>query len=251
MSRSTKIYTLTLAPGVAQVLLVNGSFYKVLSATGPISVTRDDGSTVSPLLPGRGERDVEFARLTVVDLSGGVNVVQIIVGDSSFTDDRVSGEVSVVDGETATTLALRGFIRGVRVPAVAAQNGFFSIANLAASAENVFVQDISMGGGAAGQGIQLFRFNGTHALGTLITGQNKYFGRPDSSVVVRYGSIVGIGGLGLANGNIDELPVAALTVVQRKLTQPALIEPDKGLVLMGATVNLEFYASMQWREIPV
>ena len=62
----------------------------------------DGGSSLSPLYAGQGQRK-EFQRLTVTDKSGAANVVLIIVADDDFIDDRITGEVSVIDGSKART----------------------------------------------------------------------------------------------------------------------------------------------------
>lgn len=90
MSRkATALYDFTLTAGGSFDLPVDASFYKILTSTGDISVTRDGGSTVKPMRAGRGERGVSFTKLTLRDLSGAPNSGTIIVGDSGFIDDTV------------------------------------------------------------------------------------------------------------------------------------------------------------------
>lgn len=88
MGRATQTYDFTLTAGGSQVLNVEGSFYRIQSATGNVEVRRDGGSVLGPLTVGQGER-AEFRRLTLRDLSGGANSGRILVADGSFIDDTV------------------------------------------------------------------------------------------------------------------------------------------------------------------
>ena len=87
--KTTTLYDFTLVAGGSQVILADANMYKVLTATGDISVTRDGGATIKPLRAGRGERNVEFQRLMIKDLSGAPNSGTILVGDSDFIDDTI------------------------------------------------------------------------------------------------------------------------------------------------------------------
>jgi hypothetical protein len=87
--KSTQLYDFTLAAGGSQVILADANFYKILTATGDLKITRDGGSTVRPMRAGRGEREVEFKSLIVTDISGAPNSGTIVVGDSNFIDDTI------------------------------------------------------------------------------------------------------------------------------------------------------------------
>ncbi len=87
--KTTTLYDFTLTAGGAQIILADANMYKVLTATGDISVTRDGGATIKPLRAGRGERNVAFQRLMIKDLSGAPNSGTILVGDSDFIDDTI------------------------------------------------------------------------------------------------------------------------------------------------------------------
>jgi len=87
--KSTQLYDFTLAAGGSQVILADANFYKILTATGDLKITRDGGSTVRPMRAGRGEREVEFKALIVTDISGAPNSGTIVVGDSNFIDDTI------------------------------------------------------------------------------------------------------------------------------------------------------------------
>ncbi len=87
--KSTQLYDFTLTANGSQVILADANFYKVLTSTGDLKITRDGGSTVRPMRAGRGEREVDFQRLTITDISGAPNSGTIVVGDSNFIDDTI------------------------------------------------------------------------------------------------------------------------------------------------------------------
>lgn len=120
MARASQIYTLNLAANQTQVLLVDGGYYKILSQYGPVAINREGGSVLNPMLAGQGER-LDFKRLSVTDVSGASNTVSILVADESFVDDRISGEVSVVDGGKARSISGNALISMAGCGAVAGQ----------------------------------------------------------------------------------------------------------------------------------
>lgn len=87
--KTTSLYDFTLTANGTQVILADANFYKVLTATGDIQVTRDGGATIKPMRAGRGERNVPFQRLILKDISGAPNSGTILVGDSDFIDDTI------------------------------------------------------------------------------------------------------------------------------------------------------------------
>jgi hypothetical protein len=89
-SRAAQVYDFTLGAGETQTLLCDGSYYKILSATGALNVRRSNGSLLPGLMPGQGERDQDFHALTITDASGAPNAGKIVVADRTFIDDRLT-----------------------------------------------------------------------------------------------------------------------------------------------------------------
>lgn len=87
--KATQLYDFTLAAFGSQVILADANFYKILTSTGDVQITRDGGSRIRPMSAGRGEREVEFLRLQITDISGAPNSGTIVVGDSNFIDDTI------------------------------------------------------------------------------------------------------------------------------------------------------------------
>lgn len=88
-NKVTTLYDFTLTANGSQQIQADANFYKILTASGDVSITRDGGSTVKPMRAGRGERNVQFLTLTIRDLSGAPNSGTILVGDSDFIDDTI------------------------------------------------------------------------------------------------------------------------------------------------------------------
>ena len=109
MARAAQIYDFNLAANQTVELLVEAGFYKLLSASGNVKVTREGGSTISPLLPGQGER-LNFKRLTIQDTSGEANAVSILLADESFVDTRIYGAVNVIDGGRLLTMTDAAYV---------------------------------------------------------------------------------------------------------------------------------------------
>lgn len=142
MSRAAKIYDFALPANGARELLVEGSYYRILSSTGAVEVRRNGGSALGPIYAGQGER-AEFNRLTLVDKSGASNIGLVIVADDTFIDDRITGEVTVIDANAKTTLANRAFSGNTASLALAGNYSHTQVFNSDPS-RNVFVRSMSV-----------------------------------------------------------------------------------------------------------
>lgn len=109
---SAKIYPLTLAAGASFTLQATGDYFKVLRASGPVEVRGNTFGSLGELQAGQGLDRTPFQALTLRDVSGASNTLRIVVAGEDFVDDRISGEVSVIDGSKARTLA--GAVFGFR-----------------------------------------------------------------------------------------------------------------------------------------
>lgn len=86
-------YDLTIASGATANLLVTGDYFKIMSASGPVSVRSDFGE-LSGLIAGQGLEDTPFKFLTIRNQLGASNNVRIFVGDEKFIDG-MSGAVAI------------------------------------------------------------------------------------------------------------------------------------------------------------
>jgi hypothetical protein len=94
------IYDVTLAAGAAANIGVMGTFAKVLTApAGAVQLKLDGGEGYS-LLPGQGVRSLAgklFRDVMVKNLAASAQTVTVFVGDASFEDTRITGNVTVID----------------------------------------------------------------------------------------------------------------------------------------------------------
>lgn len=237
MSRAAQIYDFTLAAGGSFEILAEGSYYRILSATGSIEVRRDGGSRLAPMLPGQGERD-EFQRLTLRDLSGAPNTGFIIVADGTFIDDRITGEVSVIDGEKARTIAGGNYMAAMFSAAVAAQHSHAQLWN-PSSNTRIVVNQLDVTSSVAQQ-IGVSRHNAaltSVSAGTIINkllssaavgmGQSRF--QSNATIIP---TIVG-----------KRVNVQANQTILYPLRGPIVIPPGWGLTIWGYTVNADVTAN--------
>lgn len=137
-NRAAKIYAFQMAAGGTFQVLAEGSYYKLLSVAGDVSVARDGGTDMA-LEVGQGEKDAEFKYLTIRDLSGALNSGTIVVADNTFVDDRVQGLVEVVDGDATRTKAGGMYMATPASAAVAGQLSHAQLWNPAGSGKNLIV----------------------------------------------------------------------------------------------------------------
>lgn len=81
----TKIYTIVIPSGESQRLLVQGQYFKILAATGTVSVSSDFGK-LEDLIYGQGLESTPFPYLLLTNTSGASNTIRILIGDENFID---------------------------------------------------------------------------------------------------------------------------------------------------------------------
>lgn len=105
MSNAIQLYPFTLDPFETVDLPASGSYFRVISSSGAISVRLDSGNTVGPITQGQGLKNTDFNRLDVTDTSGAPNNGVLIVGTSEFVDVSVTGQVQVTNNGGAFSQA--------------------------------------------------------------------------------------------------------------------------------------------------
>ena len=243
MARAARIYDFTILPGGSFTLLVEGSYYRLLSSTGAIEVRREDGSVVGPLMAGQGEQNQEFKRLTLVDKSGSNNIGTIVVADNTFVDARTTGEVSVIDGELSRSKSGNAFATSFGLGAVGGQYAIIEIWNPAGSGKRCIVSDLQFSSSTAAA----YALVRTSALVVAPSGalSKSNIGAVSQTKCNGYNSAtVPIG------PNLEQILVAASISVGRIFKQPYIIEPNSGLAVYNSAIGLNMYASVQFTEEP-
>jgi hypothetical protein len=235
-----RIYDLSLSAGETEVLPVVGRFFQVLSATGRVRVRTNTNLEVD-LLAGQGVRDFHFQELQVRDLSGGANLVYILAGDAPLDDRRVTGEVSIIDGGRARTLANLAFMRNVYVPAAAAQTSYAQLWNPVGSGRRVNVTQVW--GASAGAGGLVLSIGSAQGGGGATTGTSKLGGGATGS-----GVLYGTQGALPASTPMFSTNIVANGSINVRVAEPIMLPPGYGLTLNHGTVNSELAASFEWFE---
>jgi hypothetical protein len=155
---AAKIYPITIPANGSFVLPAPADYFKVLSATGAFKVRGDSFGEMGALLAGQGLRGVPFQRLDFIDTSGASNELQVLVAGADFVDDRVTGEVSVIDGGKARTRSNTAMTAQIYCGAVAGQYAHCQLWNPADSGKNAFIEQLFLNGAAA-QGVSVLSHN--------------------------------------------------------------------------------------------
>lgn len=183
------------------------------------------------LKPGQSFRcepgKVETSWVLVNYAGAGIITGFVTIGLGQIQDNRITGEVSIIDGGSARTRAGKAFSSNIFCAAVAAQYAHCQLWNQSTTV-NMMVE-------------QLIAFS-TAAVGVTIRGHNAQLSTPSGSAnpQSKY-----IGGAASANQNriqnavaaipvgatIGSLLMAANAMAIYKLTEPILIQPSQGLVL--------------------
>lgn len=233
--KASNSYDFTLTAGGSFILPVSGSYFRILTSTGALDVRGDFGRI--GVLAGQGHKELNFTKLTLVDKSGAANVGTIFVSDGAFIDDRITGEVSVIDGGKEKTKS--GIVFGSRlgVGAVAAQLSEAQLFNPASSGKRLIISSFS--GIAGGNGV--YFGIGSVQLATLsLAPQNKLSG----------------GVAAITQGRIENnAALVAMTLmgqaasgVQVKELEPYVILPGYGFCLVANDVNTNLFASFHISE---
>lgn len=236
MNRAAQIYDFVLTPGGSANLAVAGGYYRIMSATGPVRVRREGGSQLGPLYPGQGERQ-EFNRLTITDLSGAANTGYILVSDESFVDERITGEVSVINGERAKTDAGKAYLANIFCVASIGNYSHVQLFNPSASGRNVYVEQAILNTYYLTSPTNFyFKFNtAALAIANAPPGpRNKNLNGGNASASLLYfennSAQLGTGFLELGAGNSSSFTF-------NPKGGPILLRPGVGLVVSPAIVN--------------
>lgn len=239
-SNNVQFYDFNLSAGGSQWLPVEGAYYRIIASTGAVAIKEDVGTTVGPIYAGQGMKNRNFNGLTISDKSGAANKGTLIIAGSDFVDDRITGEVSTIDGGKARSLASAAFIGYVTAPQVAAQYAQAEIWNKSTT-KNLIVPALSIATTAANT---LFLTLETVQLANLFSaGKCKRTGGAAQ------------GELRNASTAVQPLPVNALKgwvlpqgYVEYKSSEPFIVGPGQGLRLSSYVQNIDFGATFEWFE---
>jgi len=244
--RGSQTYPFSLAAGGSIPILCNGSYFKLITCTGAIEVTGDKFGRTGNILAGQGLRGAEFNRLTITDKSGAPNIGVIFVADEDFVDDRITGEVSVIDGEKARSLAAGVLSAGGVQNATAGNLSSVQLWN-PSTTKNLILRTLSHGTGAA----SLTRVYGAAvALAndiTAISASNLLIGGGIGVAQIRAAANIAVMP-GFANNLIASIYSSGLVNVPHPMKGSIVIQPNKGVTLTAGVVNVDLIANLEWFE---
>lgn len=230
-----KVYPIELAAFGTFRLPVQGSYFKIRTATGRVEVSGNTFGKLGALDAGQGLRGAWFDDLTLTDVSGGANEIEIIVAAAEFVDDRITGEVSVIDGARGRTLAGDEFTSSTWTGAVAAgETGAVQLWNPLGSGVRLVIA-----GYLATNYTTLI--DTTASLGAVVgVARNKRRGAGGASVC----EVRRLVAVGAPAGNELWQAPSGLPVYP---TAPWIIEPNRGIALY-APVAANFVGCFDFRE---
>lgn len=243
-NRAAQLYDFACSANGSVNLAVSGGYYRIMSATGAVRVRREGGSQLGPLYPGQGERE-EFNRLTITDMTGAANTGFILVADESFVDERITGEVSVIDGGRAATLAGLSYLTLGSLGVVAGNYNCFQLLNPSGSGRRVILE-----GFFASVTVASFIFIGPNpvALPNIYgasTNTNKLIGGLAGSAERRWENAAAV------NGNTSGVLGFYLQASQNYLysfKRPVVLPPGTGYAISNRTIAADLQSGFDYYE---
>lgn len=96
MSSYSRVYDFSIPANGTIFLEVPGDYYKIIANTGNIGTRRDGSNVLQPMYAGRGEKGAVFQRLAMTDLSGSINIGQILIASGAEMVDTTLQLVGAV-----------------------------------------------------------------------------------------------------------------------------------------------------------
>lgn len=239
----TRIYAFRVAPGAMFPLDVEGKNFIVKTSSGPVNV-KWPGGYLQSLEAGQGQNIPKgFQRLNMTN-PGAVTVYgTLLISDEDFIDKRITGDVSVIDGEKARTLAGGGFMGHVTCgvggdyPAVQLFNN--------STTNNLIVTGLSASLDVAGS-IYLYGSGTVLAVGAATPANALVGSAAASSALLRS---EGFGAWPPNPYNIlKSFSIGAASPEEIKLSRPIVVPPAFGLNVIGAPVSANLAGNFEWFE---
>lgn len=228
----------------------NFRYFKLLYAPLPVTIRWGvNGCTnqLTNVLPGRGFRaapgEPDFGRLEIINPVNQLIIAEFSDGDS--INDRVVGEVSVINGERSRTIADIAFFSYNGIGGAAAKYSHCQLWNPAASGKKLVVEQIIVSSPANTE-IQLGSYNAQLLTASAEGGVSKRIVAGAAASVAEQRRETNAAIL-ITKGFADFLAAASQPVVIRP-TEPIIIYEGWGLNVVNLTVNVNVYATFEFYE---
>ena len=245
---AAKINPFTIPANGSFSLLAVGDYFKVLDATGTFEVTGDTFGTMGAIKAGQGLDNTPFARLTFRDTSGGANTLSVLTAGENFVDDRVTGEVSVIDASAAQVRAGQSFQCASNQTPAGGQLAHYELENLSAT-DFMEVVEIATAA-AANQAVNYGIYTGADLGTVLTTPRSTYLSAgavaADANAAFRYTSNAG----SLLTDQIGSQYAPVATLDRNRPIKPLLIGPGQKLMIVGTAVATNVFLNLAYVRRP-
>lgn len=223
--KQLQIYDFSMAAGGSFQLPVSGTYFRILTTVGNVSVTGDTFGKLGPISRGQGLEDSLYNRLTIRDESGAPNSGTILVSDANFIDQTLYGSISLA-GAVDISVASQNAIRRPE-PA----SGF--LVDLSTIAANTAITFFTPAANVSGA-ILLSATSSDNAANNT----QAFIAHTSAPANISTGEI-----LALATNVSSTLNVCSIN-----LKNPIFIPAGKGLYFLGSTLGAAGYArAARWR----
>lgn len=254
---ATRIYDFTLGAsvGASQQIPVNGSVLTVLSAspsTSKVRITIETGESWD-CYPGQGFRmpdGKQFAWVLISNLSAVAMTGTVVIGDAGWIDNRVTGNVAVIDNSVDKTKSLASFTGYANTTASV---GNYSLSGIYTSSKQIAVRAIVVTLSSAGAFYLIYGTGQGTGNPTIAAMRNRYLGQPNSvssnytsgysaSMPPAAGEVPG------ANTVAGFLAAAGVPFVI-PITTPFVVDAGKALIAASAATNVQVLANWEIEEL--
>lgn len=251
-----QVFDINLAPGAVRLVdqLADYIYFLNGSAGGAdttIVIRPETGGDAVYLRPGQAYKfnlGEAAARWSISNLKGeGAIVGQLLFSVGTFTDNRVSGSVEVIDGGRSRTNAGQAFTAHLYTQAVAACISAVQLYNPPGSGKNILINQIQgvIGGGYSLQmKLHNASIDGSGTAGSGTVGSKKSGGPASIALPVCLANSSGL-------SPIASPPFAMANAQTLRLSEPYLLSPGWGLVCASPVVNNACGAELEFFEEPV
>ncbi len=228
-------YDFNLGAGQSQIVDVQGKFFKYKTGTGAISVTTSGGEVVY-LLPGQYVSDIRFTRLQIKNLTSLQNSGVIIATNLNFGDDRIAGDVNVIDNAKTRAASGVDFMRFRSAPAVPGALNIAQLFNPVGSGKSIAVNSIALQSDTT-NAVRMFASQ-TDMNSSTSYGASKTLGLAQSTMKMKGASDAVLPST--LFGTAQQIGIFSLTANQYLLVpikDPIVIPPGWGLAFQNELVN--------------
>jgi hypothetical protein len=241
--KSARMYDFTIPANGSFQLNVEGEYVRIMSSTGMMELVTDT-YRIGPIAAGQGQANTPFKRLTINDKSGVGNIGVILVAVSDFVDQRITGDVSVIDGGKNRAMAGGEFSAVINTAAVPSNYSHCALWNPPGSGKNIIVEKISASCTVAGN-LSWGFFNALTGLVSNGSAASKKSGGVSSICISQGGQT-----LGLLAGFIylGQLSISANNALIYELKAPVIVTPGYGLDIIPSSGNAQLSATIEFFE---